>query len=162
MVKQPVLVILVTFPAPPSVPRRKTNLATWGLPSRQDRNWKSCEKREREARNTNCFTAIRHKHMPYDTVYDVLPTSAGYDNNICTWAVVERGRRVPQVSFFYDCVVKYTAHSCRGSSLRKHATTKVKISEEITRVAEFCFNSASLCIISLRFFWYSLFLLLHR
>jgi len=35
--------------------------------------------------------------------------------------------------------VKY-AHRCRGSSMRKHAAAKVKISEEMTRVGKFLFK----------------------
>ena len=54
-----------------------------------------------------------------------------------------KGEEGAASEFFYDSVVKYTPHSCRGSSLRKHATTKGKTSEEMARVAMFPFNKVT-------------------
>jgi len=36
--------------------------------------------------------------------------------------------------------VKYTPQNCRGGSMRKHATTKVKINEVMAKVAKFPFK----------------------
>lgn len=56
---------------------------------------------------------------------------------------ISSGRKVEEgaaIEFLYDSFVKYTSQSCRGSSLRKHAMTKVKTSEEMARVAKFPFK----------------------
>jgi hypothetical protein len=62
-----------------------------------------------------------------------------------------KGEEGAASEFFYDSVVKYTPHSCRGSSLRQYATTKVKISEEMARFAKFPFKSIGFSSVPTRF-----------
>jgi len=59
---------------------------------------------------------------------------AGSDNNKKHMSSGRKREEGATSEFLYDSVVKYTAHSCRGSSMRQHATIKVEISEDKTRL----------------------------